>query len=67
MPIISVKIIKGRTPAQKALLIRELAQATMRSLDAPEASIRVILTEIEAEHWGIGARTKASIEGERSE
>jgi 4-oxalocrotonate tautomerase len=27
-----------------------------------EQSVRVILTEIEAEHWGIGMKTKAEID-----
>lgn len=62
MPIITAKIVKGRTREQKAALIRELAEGTIRALDVPEASVRVVLTEIEAEHWGVGAKSKASIE-----
>ena len=63
MPIISVKLIKGRTPEQKRALIRELAEGTMRAIGAPEQSIRVILTEIEAENWGVGTQSKAEREG----
>lgn len=59
MPIISVKLIKGRTLEQKQALIRELAEGTMRAIGAPEPSIRVILTEVEEEHWGIGTQSKA--------
>ena len=62
MPIISVKIIRGRTPEMKAALMKELAEAAIRTLGAPEQSVRVILTEIDAEHWGIGTTTKAEIE-----
>lgn len=63
MPIISVKLIKGRTLEQKRALIRELAEGAMRAIGAPEASIRVILTEIEPEHWGVGTQSKAEREG----
>lgn len=61
MPIIDVRLLSGRTPEQKAVLIRELAQATVRALAVPEASIRVLLTEIDPAHWGIGATSKAEI------
>jgi 4-oxalocrotonate tautomerase len=59
MPLIQVQMVAGRTSEQKAALIRELAQATMRAIGAPEASIRVILNEVPAEHWGIGTVSKA--------
>lgn len=62
MPIISVQLIKGRTSEQKVALIKELAEAAVRALGAPEQSVRVILTEIDAEHWGIGTQSKAQIE-----
>ncbi len=63
MPLISVKIIKGRTAAQKRALITELANGTVRALGVDEQSVRVIITEIEPEHWGIGASTKAERDG----
>ena len=45
--------------------MRERAEAAVRTLGVREESVRVILTEIEPEHWGIGLRTKADIDGER--
>ncbi|KRB81419.1 4-oxalocrotonate tautomerase [Sphingomonas sp. Root710] len=62
MPIISVQLIRGRTPEMKRALMKELAEAAVRTLGAPEQSVRVILTEIDPEHWGIGTTTKAEIE-----
>lgn len=59
MPIINVQLLAGRTAEQKKHLIRELAGGAMRALGAPEASIRVILTEVTPEHWGIGSVSKA--------
>lgn len=62
MPIISVQILSGRTPEKKRALMKELAEAAVRTLGVPEQSVRVILTEIEAEHWGIGTTNKAEID-----
>jgi 4-oxalocrotonate tautomerase len=64
MPLISVKLLAGRTPEMKRALMKELAEAAMRTLGASEQSIRVILTEIEPDHWGIGTTTKAQIDKE---
>jgi 4-oxalocrotonate tautomerase len=63
MPIISVQLLRGRSPELKRRLMRELADAAINSLGVPEQSVRVILTEIEPEHWGIGTKTKAEIDG----
>lgn len=62
MPIISVQIIRGRTPEMKRALMKELAEAAVRTLGAPETSVRVILTEVEPENWGIGTMNKAEID-----
>lgn len=61
MPLITVQIVKGRTDAQKQALMRGLAGAAITTLGVPEQSVRVILSEIEPEHWGIGLRTKADV------
>lgn len=54
MPIIDVSLIEGRTPERKLALIRELTDAAERALEVPRASIRVLLRELPADHWGIG-------------
>jgi 4-oxalocrotonate tautomerase len=59
MPLINVQLIRGRTPEQKRALMRGIAQVAMDTLGSPEASVRVILNEVEPEHWGIGLKTKA--------
>ena len=59
MPLINVQIVSGRTAEQKRKLMQGLARAAIEALDAPEASVRVILTEVAPEHWGIGLKTKA--------
>ncbi|HMI20612.1 MAG TPA: 2-hydroxymuconate tautomerase family protein [Sphingomonas sp.] len=59
MPIINVQMLSGRTAEQKEQLIRELAEGTIRALGVPEQAIRILLTEVEPQHWGVGAISKA--------
>jgi 4-oxalocrotonate tautomerase len=59
MPLIQVTLIEGRSPPAKAALIRSLTQATIDSIDAPRESVRVILHEVPAAHWGVGGVSKA--------
>ena len=59
MPLINVQIVAGRTPEQKRKLMQGLARAAMEAIDAPEHTIRVILTEVPPENWGMGLGTKA--------
>jgi 4-oxalocrotonate tautomerase len=66
MPIISVSILHGRTPEIKRALMKEIAEAAVRTLGVQEQSVRVILTEIEPDHWGIGTTTKAQIDKEQT-
>ena len=59
MPIITINLLTGRDEAKKRALIREVADATARALDAPLPPIRGILNEVPPDHWGIGNETKA--------
>jgi 4-oxalocrotonate tautomerase len=54
MPIIQVSIIEGRPDAVKEQLIVELTEAAVRALDAPRESVRVLITEMPRQHFGIG-------------
>jgi 4-oxalocrotonate tautomerase len=46
--------MEGRTDEQKERLIEEVSAAIARSLDAPVESVRVIITEMPKQHFGIG-------------
>ena len=65
MPIISVNLLAGRTSEMKRALVKELAEAAVRTLGVQEQSVRVILTEVDADHWGIGTKTKSNIDEEK--
>ena len=57
MPIIQAHILAGRSEEQKRALIRNLTEAVVRSLGVPGESVRVIISEMEKDAYGIGGRT----------
>ncbi len=59
MPFIDVTMIEGRSDEMKSRLIEELTEAAHRAIGAPKPSIRVVLREVPATHWGVGGVSKA--------
>ncbi|AZR43441.1 MULTISPECIES: 2-hydroxymuconate tautomerase [Marinobacter] len=57
MPIAQLYVIEGRTDEQKETLIQEVSEAMARSLDAPMDRIRVMITEMPKQHFGIGGQS----------
>jgi len=54
MPIANLMILAGRAPQDKQALIRAVTTAIVDTLQVKPESVRVILQEVRAEHWGIG-------------
>jgi len=57
MPIIQINLMEGRSDEQKERLISEVTDACVRSLDAPQASVRIIINEMPKQHFGIGGES----------
>ena len=57
MPFIQITMIEGRAPEKKERLIREVSDLVSDVLDAPIQSVRVMIQEIPAEHWGIAGES----------
>jgi 4-oxalocrotonate tautomerase len=57
MPFIQVNILRGRSPEKKERLIREVTDVVSDVLEAPVQSIRVMINEVEPEHWGIAGES----------
>jgi 4-oxalocrotonate tautomerase len=53
MPFVQINIIKGRSPQMKEELIKEVTNTVSNVLDAPIENVRVLINEMEPEHWGI--------------
>ncbi|NLT07064.1 MAG: 4-oxalocrotonate tautomerase [Solirubrobacterales bacterium] len=62
MPLVQVTLIEGRDTAVKSELIARLTDAVVETTGAPRASVRVILSEVPAEHWGVGGVPKSEME-----
>jgi 4-oxalocrotonate tautomerase len=58
MPLVQVTLIEGRPPERVRELIAAVTEAVVRTLDAPAASVRVIVGEVPASHWGVGGVPK---------
>ena len=59
MPMAFVSIREGRPPEQIRKMISAVSAAIAESLDAPPASIRVVVTEVPLTHWATGDVTLA--------
>lgn len=57
MPIAQLFILEGRDDSAKERLIAEVSEAIHRSLGAPMESIRVIITEMPKQHFGIAGQS----------
>lgn len=58
MPIVEITMIEGRTPEAKRRLIAKVTDSIIEAIDAPRDSIRIILREIPALHFGVAGKTK---------
>ena len=59
MPMAFVSIREGRPPETIRSMISAVTAAIAESLDAPPASIRVVVTEVPLTHWATGDVTLA--------
>ncbi|MFO7527836.1 MAG: 4-oxalocrotonate tautomerase [Marinobacter sp.] len=57
MPVAQINILEGRTDEQKEMLISEVTDAISRSLGAPVENVRIIITEMPKQHFGIGGQS----------
>ncbi len=57
MPIAQLYIVEGRDDEKKERLIVEVTEAIHRAIDAPIESIRVIITEMPKQHFGIAGQS----------
>ncbi|PLX32240.1 MAG: 4-oxalocrotonate tautomerase [Ignavibacteria bacterium] len=57
MPIITAHILEGRSSEQKSALIRGMTDVVVKTLHVPAESVRIILTEMKKDEYGIGGKT----------
>jgi 4-oxalocrotonate tautomerase len=59
MPIVQIDMLEGRDADQKRRLIRMVTDAICEALDARPETVRVIIREMRAEHYGIAGVSAA--------
>lgn len=57
MPVVQVHLLEGRSDEQKEAVITEITEAMYRAVGAPKESIRVIISEMPKQHFGIGGKS----------
>lgn len=51
MPIVTIKIAKGRTTDQKRSLVKAVADAIVATLDVKSEWVTVLIEEFDRENW----------------
>jgi 4-oxalocrotonate tautomerase len=54
MPVVNIKIVKGRTVEQKRNLARAVTDAVVRTIDVKPDAVWVLIEEYEKENWAAG-------------
>ena len=57
MPIIHVEILAGRSSETKRVLAEQLTRVVVDTLQLSPEKVRVLLQEIEREHWFVGGQS----------
>ncbi len=53
MPIVTIQLMEGRDREKKHLLIKNVTNAVVDTLNVPSDTVRVILNEMAADHYGV--------------
>lgn len=59
MPVITIDMRSGRTPAQKRQLVQEFTASFCRICQVKPEVVTIIIREIPDENWASGGKTKA--------
>jgi len=59
MPVVSVRLARGRGIEAKRALARAVTQAVAESLDLPAAWVTVLIEEYDRENWASGGELHA--------
>lgn len=51
MPIITIKMIEGRTDEQKRALVQEVTEAVSKTVNAPKENISIVIEEMSKNHY----------------
>ncbi|MGY3747505.1 2-hydroxymuconate tautomerase [Vagococcus salmoninarum] len=58
MPIINIQMLAGRTPEQKAGLIKDVTAAVVKNTGASPEAVSIIISDMEKENYGLAGKVK---------
>lgn len=61
MPIVTIKMIEGRTDEQKRNLVEKVTAAISETVDAPKENISIIIEDMKKSHFAVGGVRKSDI------
>ena len=53
MPVVTIQMWSGRSPAQKKALVRAITDAMVEHAAAKPTNLHVIIQEVPAENWAL--------------
>ena len=59
MPLVQISMLPGRSAQQKRALLAEVTEAVVRTCKVAPDAVRVLITEIPAEHWAVAGGSRA--------
>ena len=65
MPLVQISMLPGRSSEQKRALLAEVTEAVVRTCKVPPETVRVLITEIAAEHWAVGGISRADTDAKK--
>ena len=54
MPIVTIKMIEGRTDEQKRALVEEVTEAVSKTVNAPKEAVTIVIEEMAKNHYATG-------------
>ncbi len=59
MPVVTIKMIEGRSDEQKHNLVEKVTEAISEAVDAPKENVTIIIEEMKKEHYAVGGVRKS--------
>ncbi|MFC3052650.1 tautomerase family protein [Kordiimonas pumila] len=59
MPIVQISMVKGRSHESKNRMMKEISWIVSECAEVKLEAVRVLITEVDAEHWSVGGVLKS--------
>lgn len=59
MPIVTVQLMEGRTPEQKAAMMKEITDAIVKTTGAKRENVSIIVNDMKKENYGLAGNSLA--------